>query len=85
MEKIAENHWKGDCFEIKVICGAFLVRPDTPCKSDWDKAHAAFQNLWVELGSKQPCFAAFQHPDRPWPTEEEVAEMIRKELEQPND
>lgn len=50
MEKIAENHWKGNCFEIKVICGAFFVRPD-----------------------------------RQYPTEEEVAEIIRKEQEQPND
>lgn len=85
MEKIAENHWKGDCFEIKVICGAFFVRPDRPCRPDWEKAQAGFQKLWVELGSVEPCFGQLQHPDRPWPTEEEVAEMIRKEREQHND
>lgn len=85
MEKIAENHWKGDCFEIKVVCGAFFVRPDTPCKPDWEKAQDGFQKLWVELGSIDPCYAAFHHPGKPFPTEEEVAGMIKKEQEQPND
>ena len=85
MEKIGDNHWKGDCFEIKVICGAFFVKPEQPNRDCWDKAQAGFQQLWVELGSKEPCHGAFQHPDRPFPTEEEVMEMYKQEQEQSNE
>lgn len=85
MKKISENHWKGDCFEIKVICGAFFVKPDQSNKDCWDKAQAGFQKLWVELGSNEPCYGAFQHPDRPFPTEEEVMEMYKQEQEHPSD
>lgn len=78
MDKIGDNHWRGDCFEIKVICGAFFIRVDYNHRDVFDRAKSAFQKLWIELGSIEPVYGQMMDEGKSFPSEEEVMAMIEE-------
>lgn len=76
MQKVAENHWVDELFEIKLIEDCWFAKPNVFDRKHCDAANNGLSSIWNELGITKG-FAQLLGGGKGFPTEEETREKVR--------